>query len=129
MEKTPARPKVNITEHRVLVEPSKSKKLAALVNKSTAVSRPISEKKTFSGLQSDANIALQQARQLINMRIHDIMNSFPEGRRNKLFNLRFGSIAAIQALEIKIAFKKLGIESHNFNMRLLASLNYHGDTV
>jgi hypothetical protein len=123
------RPKVSINEHRVLVDPGKSKKLAALTNKSIAVLPHTLEKKPFSGLQTDSDSVLQQAQQLINARIQEIMNSFPAGKRTKLFNLRFGSVAAIQALDIKTAFKKLGINSHNLNMRLLASLSYHGDTV
>ena len=122
------RPKVSISEHRVLVDPGKSKKLAALVNKSAAV-LPSTVKIQTAGLQSEFDITLQQAQQLINARIQEIMNSFPAGKRTKLFNLRFGSVAAIQALDIKTAFKKLGINSHNLNMRLLASLCYHGDTV
>jgi hypothetical protein len=125
MEKTPARPKVSIHEHRLLVDFSKSKKLAAMANKSPAVLPRSSKTKIMSDCPSE----LQQAQQLIDAQIHDIMNSFPQGRRNKLFSLRFGSIAAIQALEIKAAFKRLGIDTHNLNMRLLASLNYHGDTL
>jgi hypothetical protein len=125
MEKTPARPKVSIHEHRLLVDSSKSKKLAAMANKlPTVLPRPLKAK-----ILPDCQSELQQAQQLIDARIHDIMNSFPQGRRNKLFTIRFGSVAAIQALEIKAAFKRLGIDSHNLNMRLLASLNYHGDTL
>lgn len=118
------RSKVSVTEHRVLVDISKSKKLAALTNKTVAP--PPSIVKT---LASESDTALQQARQLIDMRIQEIMSSFPEGKRNKLFTFRFGSVSAIQALEIETAFKKLAIDSHNLNMRLLASLNYHGDKI
>jgi hypothetical protein len=125
MEKTPARPKVSIHEHRLLIDSSKSKKLAAMANKSPAVLPRSSKTKIVPDCQSE----LQHAQQLIDARIHDIMNSFPQGRRNKLFSFRFGSIAAIHALEIKAAFKLLSIDSHNLNMRLLASLNYHGDTL
>jgi hypothetical protein len=117
------RSKVSVIEHRVLVDISKSKKLAALANK-TVTPTPI-----VKALVSESDTALQQARQLIDRRIQEIMNSFPEGKRNKLFTFRFGSVAAIQALEIETAFKKLAIDSHNLNMRLLASLNYHGDKV
>jgi hypothetical protein len=125
MEKTPVRPKVSIHEHRLLIDSSKSKKLAAMANKSPAVLPRSSKTKIVPDCQSE----LQHAQQLIDARIHDIMNSFPQGRRNKLFSFRFGSIAAIHALEIKAAFKLLSIDSHNLNMRLLASLNYHGDTL
>ena len=130
MEKTPVRPKVSINEHRLLVDSSKSKKLAAMANKLPAVlPRPSKAEKTFSSLQSESDIALHEARQLIDARIYNIMSRFPDGRRNKLFSFRFGSIAAIHALEIKAAFKLLDIDSHYLNMRLLVSLNYHGDTL
>ncbi len=129
MEKTPVRPKVSINEHRLLVDSSKSKKLAAMANKSSAILLRPSKAETFSGLQSESDIALHEARQLIDARIYNIMSRFPDGRRNKLFSFRFGSIAAIHALEIKAAFKLLGIDSHYLNMRLLVSLNYHGDTL
>ena len=125
MEKTPARPKVSIHEHRLLVDSNKSKKLAAMANKLPAILPRPSKAKTVSDCQSE----LQQAQQLIDARIHDIMNSFPQGRRNKLFSFRFGSIAAIHALEIKAAFKLLDIDYHHLNLRLLAAVNYHGDTV
>lgn len=127
MEKS-TRPKVSVAEHRVLVDIGKSKKLAALVNKSVAQPSAM-VKKQASSLVSESDSALQQAQQLIDQRIQEIMNSFPEGKRNKLFTFRFGSVTAIQALEIETAFKKLAIDSHNLNMRLLASLNYHGDKV
>lgn len=123
MEK-PTRSKVSVTEHRVLLDIGKSKKLAALVNKSVAPPPPI-----VKTLASESDTVLQQAQQLIDKRIQEIMSSFPEGKRNKLFTFRFGSVTVIQALEIETAFKKLAIESHNLNMRLLASLNYHGDKV
>ena len=124
-----SRPKVSVHEHRQLVDVRKSKKLAAFANKSANILPAKSKPAVISGLKSDFDTTLQQARILIDGRIHDILNSFPEGRRNKLFNLRFGSIAAIQALEIKAAFKKLAIDSHSLNIHLLASRNYHGDSV
>lgn len=132
MEKTthpqkPSRPKVSVNEHSPLVAHSKSKKLAAIANKSPIVSPPLTPV-VFSSLNSDDSV-LQQARQLIDARIHDIMNSLPEGRRNKLFNIRFGSVTEIHALEIKAAFKRLDINPQHLNMRLLAALNYHGDSV
>jgi len=134
MENTPdsqksARAKVSVNELSPLVAHSKSKKLAAIANKSTTVSPPTPKTAVFSGVKSEPETALQQARQLIDARIHDIMRSFPEGRRTKLFTIRFGSVAKIQGLEIKAAFKLLDINHQQLNMRLLATLNYHGDSV
>ncbi len=135
MENTPdsqksARAKVSVNELSPLVAHSKSKKLAAIANKSTTVSQPTPKTAVFSGVKSEPEtVALQQARQLIDARIHEIMRSFPEGRRTKLFTIRFGSVAKIQSLEIKTAFKLLDINHQQLNMRLLATLNYHGDSV
>jgi len=115
------RPKVSVSEHKLLVEHSKSKKLAAIANKSTTISPTTAKTVVFSSLKSEPETALQQARQLIDARIYDIMKSFPEGRRTKLFTIRFGSIANIQSLEIKAAFKLLDMHPQQLNMRLLAT--------
>lgn len=137
MEKTPnpqhsPRPKVSVNEHRLLVAPNKSKKLAAMANKLpvdlSAKTLPTRESKAVSGLKSELEIELQQAQDLIDTRINEIMNSFPQGRRDKLFSIRFGSVAAIKSLAITAAFKKLGTH-HPVKTRLLASLNYHGESV
>jgi hypothetical protein len=132
MEHTPdtqktSRPKVNVSEHTLLVAHGKSKKLAAIANKS-AVAPPAAKPATFSGLKADDS-PLQQARQLIDTRIQELMNSLPEGRRTKLFTIRFGTVAHIKNLEIKAAFKLLDINSEQINTRSLAGLNYHGDNV
>jgi hypothetical protein len=125
----PDRPKVSVNEHSLLVAHSKSKKLAAIANKAVIASPPKPKSALFSGLKSESDTQLQKAQQLIDTRIHDIMNGFPEGRRTKLFTIRFGSVANIQALEIKAAFKLLDINAPQLNMRELATLNYHGDSV
>ncbi|MCX7068372.1 MAG: hypothetical protein NTW85_11840 [Methylococcales bacterium] len=134
MENTPdsqksARAKVSVNELSPLVAHGKSKKLAAIANKSAIISPPTAKTAVFSSVKSEPDSALQQARQLIDARIHDIMRRFPEGRRTKLFTIRFGSVAKIQSLEIKAAFKLLDIPYQQLNMRLLATLNYHGDSV
>jgi hypothetical protein len=129
----PNRPKVSINEHRQLVSPSKSKKLAAIANKIAAdvspQSPPAVKAELSTGLKSEFELALQQAQHLIDARINDIMNSLPHGKRNKLFSFRFGSVEAIKSLELTAAFKKLDIDAQHINMRVLKSVNYHGDTV
>lgn len=138
MEKTrnpqnSARPKVSVNEHRLLVDPNKSKKLAAMANKLpidlSVKAIPASEPKAVSGLKSELDIELQQARGLIDKRINEIMNSLAQGKREKLFSFRFGSVAAIKSLAITAAFHKLAIHAPHINLRVLKSVNYHGDTV
>jgi hypothetical protein len=127
------RPKVSVNEHRLLVDPNKSKKLAAMANKSpvnlSVKALSASEPKAVAGLKSELDIELQQARALIDSHINEIMNSLPQGKREKLFSLRFGSVAAIKSLAITAAFNKLAIHAPHINMRVLKSVNYHGDTV
>ncbi|MFI3189277.1 hypothetical protein BCS42_14165 [Crenothrix sp. D3] len=127
------RPKVSVNEHRLLVDPNKSKKLAAMANKLpvdlSVKALPASVPKAVSGLKSELDIELQQARGLIDKRINEIMNSLPQGKREKLFSLRFGSVAAIKSLAITAAFHKLAIHAPHTNLRVLKSVNYHGDTV
>lgn len=128
----PNHPKVNITQHRQLVSPSQSKKLAAIANKRPAglsPSPPAVKAELLTGLKSEFELALHHAQQLIDVRINDIMHSLPQGKRNKLFSFRFGSVEAIKALELTAAFKKLDLNAQHINLRVLKSVNYHGDTV
>ncbi|MSP27660.1 MAG: hypothetical protein EXR80_04250 [Methylococcales bacterium] len=126
-------PKVSVNEHRLLVSPNKSKKLAEMANKLpvdlSVNTLPASELKAVSGLKSEFDIELQQACGLIDKRINEIINSFPQGKRANLFSLRFGSVAAIKSLAITAAFHKLAIHAPHINLRVLKSVNYHGDTV
>lgn len=127
----PNRPKVSITEHRQLVPRSQSKKLAAIANKLPAdVSQsPTVKAELSTGLKSEFELALHHAQQLIDARINDIMHSLPQGKRNKLFSFRFGSVEAIKALELTAAFKKLDLNAQHINLRVLKSVNYHGDSL
>jgi hypothetical protein len=129
----PNRPKVSITEHPSHVPLSKSKKLSAIVNRIAAdvspQASPAVKAELSTGLKSEFELALQHAQQLIDARINDIMHSLPQGKRNKLFSFRFGSVEAIKALELTAAFKKLDLNAQHINLRVLKSVNYHGDTV
>ena len=101
-----------------------SKKLAALVNKS-ATTTPKPEPKKSAKL-SEFEQALQHAQTLIDNRTQAILNQYPEGKRQSLFKLRYGSVSKIQALEIKAALQLLNIDVQNLNLRLLENRNYHG---
>jgi hypothetical protein len=128
----PNRPKVSITEHRQLVPRSQSKKLAGIANKRPAdvsPSPPTVKAELSTGLTSEFELALHHAQQLIDARINDIMNSLPQGKRNKLFSFRFCSVEAIKALELTAAFKKLDLNAQHINLRVLKSVNYHGDSL
>ncbi|HEY8158221.1 MAG TPA: hypothetical protein VIF10_05895 [Methylobacter sp.] len=127
------RQKVSVTERNLLVAHGQSKKLADIRKrlqpelKAAAVQLP--EKQLFPGLKPEAATELNKARTLIDDRIAQIMHSFPEGKKNKLFGFRFGSVDAVKAMGIKAAFKTLGIDDHLVKMKLVAETDYHGNLV
>jgi hypothetical protein len=127
------RQKVSVTERNLLVAHGQSKKLADMRKrlqpelKVAAVQLP--EKQLFPGLKPEVAIELNKARALIDDRIAQIMHSFPEGKKNRLFGFRFGSVDAVKAMGIKAAFKTLGINDHPVKMKLVAETDYHGNPV
>jgi len=125
------RQKVSVTE-RGLVH-GHSKKLADIRKKvqplAAAENVSLSEKETFAGLKPELAAELKSARKIIDDRINEIINSFPEGKKNKLFSFRFGSIDVIKSMSIKAAFKKLGIDENSVKMKLIAEMDYHGNQV
>jgi len=122
---------VSVTERGLLVAPGQSKKLAEIRKKVqplvAAENVSLSEKEIFAGLKPELATELKSARKIIDDRINEILSSFPEGKRNKLFSFRFGSIDAIKSMNIKAAFKKLGIDENSAKMKLIAELDYHGN--
>ncbi len=127
------RQKVSVTERGLLVAPGQSKKLADIRKKVQPLA-PVenvlpSEKETFAGLKPELAAELKTARKMIDDSINEIMCSFPEGKKNKLFGFRFGSIDAVKSMSIKTAFKKLGIDDNSVKMKLIAEMDYHGNQV
>ncbi len=127
------RQKVSVTERGLLVATGQSKKLAEIRKKVQPLA-PVenvlpSEKETFAGLKPELAAELKSARKIIDDRINEILCSFPEGKKNKLFGFRFGSIDAVKSMSIKTAFKKLGIDDNSVKMKLIAEMDYHGNQV
>jgi hypothetical protein len=126
------RQKIQIRESGILVAQGKSKRLAAM-GKTTPDPRPTetwsctSEQEPIGGLKPEVTVELNKARVLINDKITTIMNSFPAGRQNKLFNFRFGSVSEIKTMTIKTAFDVLHIDINRVKMKLLAGLDYYGN--
>ena len=125
------RQKVSVTERGLLLAPGQSKKLADIRKRvqplGAAENAPLSEKETFTGLKPELVAELKSARKIIDDRINEILCSFPEGKKNKLFSFRFGSIDAIKSMSIKAAFKKLSIDENSAKMKLIAEMDYHGN--
>lgn len=131
MEKKTDRPKVSVTEHRVLVAPGQSKKLAAIRQKlQPAAQMPAPPSPAAFGLNPDAAKELGKARTLIDDRLKQILGAYPEGKKNSLFKIRYGcSVEQLKAGSIKAAFKKLEIDTPTVDMKSIADLNFDGNTV
>lgn len=90
---------------------------------------PLPGKQLLAGLKPEVATELNKARKLIDDRINEIMCSFPEGKKNRLFGFRFGSVDALKTMNIKAAFKTLGIDDNLVKMKLIAALDCHGKDV
>ncbi len=128
------RQKVSVTEHNLLVAHGQSKKLADMRKKLQPASpvevgqpRDVIQKQLLSGLKPEVESELNKARQLIDQRINEIMRSFPEGKKNRLFSFRFGSVDAVKTMNIKAAFKTLGIDDSLVNMKPIAEMDFYGN--
>ena len=127
------RQKVSVAERSLLVAPGQSKKLAEIrkrLQPETPVEvAPSPGKQLLTGLKPEVATELDKARTLIDDHINHIMRSFPEGKKNRLFGFRFGSVDAVKAMPIKSAFKALGIDDNLVKMKLIAALDWHGNDV
>jgi hypothetical protein len=128
--------RVNVTERNLLIAHGQSKKLADIRKKFQpdlpveAVQRnSVPKKQLLTGLKPEVAEELNKAISLIDDNINRIMRSFPEGKKNRLFSFRFGSVDAVKNMSIKAAFKTLAIDDNSVKMKLIAELNYHGDEV
>lgn len=128
------RQKVSVAERSLLVAHGQSKKLADIRKKLQpdlpveVVSRNSApDRQLFTGLKPEVAAELNKARNLIDDSINQIMRSFPEGKKNRLFRFRFGSVDAVKTMSIKAAFKTLGIDDNLIKMKLLAEMDFHGN--
>lgn len=129
-----ARQKVQVCERGRLVEPGKSKRLAAMrkQTQNPVPPEPIlhtseNDVVAVAGLKPEVASELNKARGLISEKIKVIMNSYPPGKQNKLFSFRYGSVDKIKSMPIKAAFKQLDIDNNRVKMKLLAGLDYYGN--
>ncbi len=89
--------------------------------------RYATQKQLLTGLKPEVESELNKARQLIDQRINEIMRCFPEGKKNRLFSFRFGSVDTVKAMNIKAAFKTLGIDDSLVNMKPIAEMDFYGN--
>ena len=122
---------VTISESSLLVPLAKSKKLAAIRKQSqslqTIEKNPVqSDEIPSSGLNKEVNGLLKEAREQINAKIDEIMASYPPGKKNKMFTLRYGSPESIKQMTMKAIFTHLGIVKPK-KFALIESLDYFGN--
>lgn len=120
---------MSVTECRMLVADGQSKKLADIRKRhqpdfpvDVRQHSGIPSKQLLTGLKPEVETELNNARKLIDDRISQIMRSFPEGKKNRLFSFRFGSVDTVKAMPIKTAFKTLGIDGNLVKMKLIAEM-------
>ena len=115
---------VTISESSLLVPLAKSKKLAALRKQSQ--SQQTSEEIPTLSLNKEANGLLKAAQKQINAKIDGLMASYPPGKKNKMFTLRYGSPESIKQMAMKALFTHLGlIKPKKFT--LIENLDYFGN--
>jgi len=129
---TASRQKVTVQEASTLVAPSQSRKLAALRDKARGITAPVAtppiKGPVDTALSPTCRTELHKARGLIDAHCAAIMGRYPPQKQNRLFALRFGPIESLRCLPISTIVKRLDMDTHTIDLRLLAKLNYHGQT-
>ncbi len=104
--------RVNIQEASLVVGLGKSKRLAAMRQ---AIESKVNVEPIKSKIKPNLNkneTAIQQARELITQKIAEIKTTYPQGRQNKLFALRYGSEDKLNQLSLKQLFSLLKMTEH-----------------
>jgi hypothetical protein len=120
-----------ISEITLLVPLTKSKKLAGLRKQSQALQSiekdPVQNSEIpSSGLNKEVSRLLKEAREQINARIAEIMASYPPGKKNKMFALKYGSPESIKQMTMKAIFTRLGLAKPK-KFSPIESLDYFGN--
>ena len=119
-----------ISESSFLVPLGKSKKLAALRKQSQVLQaiekNPVQTDEVLSsGQNKEVNVLLKEAREQIDAKIAELMASYPPGKKNKLFALRYGSPESIKQMAMKTIFIRLGLVKPK-RFALMESLDFFG---
>ena len=124
---------VTIFESGLLVPLAKSKKLAAIRNRSQSLQaiktntlQP-SEIQS-SGLNKDVRGLLTEARDQIDAKIAEIMARYPPGMKNKMFALKYGSPESIKKMAVKAIFIHLNMVKPR-KFAPIENLDYFGTNI
>jgi hypothetical protein len=125
-----------ISESPMLVDPGKSRRFRKMLNGRNIgvqdqpnIAAVAVESENPFDLPSDVVKELLRARQIIDDEIIRIMSFLPEGRKNSLFKLRFGSLEEIRAMDIQAIFKLLKLDTRRVNLNRLQKINYFGEKI
>lgn len=125
------RPKVTVQEAPAIVVSGQSSKLAALRDRARTASTPVADAPAplvNTQLNQAAASELRKAQALIDQRCAQILASYPQGRQQKMFSLRFGPLDALRKLPVNMILKRLDINPQAINLRLLVKTDYFGDS-
>jgi hypothetical protein len=119
---------VAISETSLLVPLAKSKKLAAIRNRSQALqtikTNALQRSEIpSSGRNKEVSGLLTEARDQIDTKIAEIMARYPPGKKNKMFALKYGSPESIKKMAMKAIFTHLNMVKLN-KFALIESLDY-----
>lgn len=120
----------------MLVDPAQSRRFREMLNgrnvggqNQTNIAAVAVESENPFDLPSDVVKELLRARQIIDEEIARIMSFLPEGRKNSLFKLRFGTLEEIRGMDVQAIFKLLKLDPRRMNLNRLQKINYHGKKV
>lgn len=119
----------------LLVGSGKSKRLDAIRNKARGVVSPIDKKQNQQsmkvGLNQNTTEALQQAEALIDETMQQLMNTYPAGKRNSFFKLKYGVNAEkIKQMSRKQVFTLLKLDNKKVrNFCLIENLDCSGTVI
>jgi len=119
-----------ISESSLLVPLAKSKKLSA-IRKQLQVPQTIEKNPVLcdeipsSGQSKEMSALLKAAQDQINVKIDEIMSSYPPGKKNKMFTLRYGSPESIKQMTMKGIFNHLSLVKPK-KFALIENLDYFG---
>ena len=120
-----------VSESRLLVPLSQSKKLAAIRKHSQAL-QTLEKKPAPSTeigaprLNKDVRGLLNDAQERVNAKINELMALYPPGKKNKMFALKYGSSDHLKQMNLKAVFTRLAIDKPK-KFALIQHLDYFGN--
>ena len=124
--------KVSISSHP-LVSSQKSSRLAAMRNKveDKFVVKGNNQSQVGSGLKPELKVILNQAITIINEKLTTIIKSYPAGKKNTFFKLKFGiSVEKVKEMSLKSVFDLLNLDSSKIrNFQQIEKMNCYGKII